>query len=354
MRKASWTGAQTSMPASVAAMAATRIISAPFACIGIPDQRAFAIGANAPLPAEDRRHYAGDCRLIDDALVPAPELTVTRLVLSEQLIGLGAAHGRTGRDAVRAHAVIHADEQRLAARADQRVALGGGVGRCRPSCFSEGEIRIARPIMIEHRLVTGERRGESDLLRHPVDVRDAVSRGRLDQAARPLGQREDELADAGLISAGDRRNGISEQRERPSLPIGDSKERIAACVALSSRSGISAGQSRAWVRKVSSSVADDRSKSAAMKAFVSDAEAMLAKYGRRSGEIDSAAAEREARRLAEKLALALQASLVVRFGSPAVADAFCASRIVGNAGYTFGTLPGEVATDGILDAFTSE
>jgi len=90
-----------------------------------------------------------------------------------------------------------------------------------------------------------------------------------------------------------------------------------------------------------------------LKAFVSDAEAMLTKYGRRSREIDGAEAERGARRLAEKLALALQASLVVRFGSPAVADAFCASRIAGNSGYTFGTLPGEVATAGILDGVTS-
>jgi len=90
-----------------------------------------------------------------------------------------------------------------------------------------------------------------------------------------------------------------------------------------------------------------------LKAFVSDAEAMLAKYVRRSGEMDGAEAERGARRLAEKLALALQASLVVRFGSPAVADAFCASRIAGNSGYTFGTLPGEVATAGILDGVTS-
>ena len=34
MRNASWTGAHTSIPASVAAIAAMRIISAPLACIG--------------------------------------------------------------------------------------------------------------------------------------------------------------------------------------------------------------------------------------------------------------------------------------------------------------------------------
>ena len=37
--------------------------------------------------------------------------------------------------------------------------------------------------------------------------------------------------------------------------------------------------------------------------------------------------ESRARRVVEKMALALQASLLVRYGDPAVADAFCASRL---------------------------
>ena len=49
--------------------------------------------------------------------------------------------------------------------------------------------------------------------------------------------------------------------------------------------------------------------------------------------------EVEARRLVEDLALALQGSLLVRFAAPAVADAFCASRLDGDRGQTFGTLP---------------
>ena len=53
--------------------------------------------------------------------------------------------------------------------------------------------------------------------------------------------------------------------------------------------------------------------------------------------------EARARRVVERMALALQASLLVRFGDPAVADAFCASRLDGEAGLAFGTLPG--ATD---------
>jgi putative acyl-CoA dehydrogenase len=39
------------------------------------------------------------------------------------------------------------------------------------------------------------------------------------------------------------------------------------------------------------------------------------------------------------MALALQASLLVRYGDPAVADAFCASRLGGDWGNAFGTLP---------------
>ena len=40
-----------------------------------------------------------------------------------------------------------------------------------------------------------------------------------------------------------------------------------------------------------------------------------------------------------EMALALQASLLVRYGDEAVADAFCASRLSGDWGHAFGTLP---------------
>ncbi|TDD78049.1 acyl-CoA dehydrogenase family protein [Actinomadura rubrisoli] len=52
--------------------------------------------------------------------------------------------------------------------------------------------------------------------------------------------------------------------------------------------------------------------------------------------------EPRARRVAERLALALQASLLVRHGHPAVADAFCATRLAGDWGSAFGTLPAGV------------
>jgi putative acyl-CoA dehydrogenase len=48
--------------------------------------------------------------------------------------------------------------------------------------------------------------------------------------------------------------------------------------------------------------------------------------------------EPSARRLVEHMALALQASLLVRFSVPAVADAFCASRLT-DRNLAYGTLP---------------
>ena len=41
----------------------------------------------------------------------------------------------------------------------------------------------------------------------------------------------------------------------------------------------------------------------------------------------------------ERLALVLQGALLTRFAPPAVADAFCASRLGGDWGAAFGTLP---------------
>ena len=51
-------------------------------------------------------------------------------------------------------------------------------------------------------------------------------------------------------------------------------------------------------------------------------------------------AQARARVLAERIALTLQGALLVRHGHPAVADAFVASRLDGDWGIAFGTLPG--------------
>ncbi|MHB9864356.1 acyl-CoA dehydrogenase family protein [Streptomyces sp. YIM S03343] len=55
-----------------------------------------------------------------------------------------------------------------------------------------------------------------------------------------------------------------------------------------------------------------------------------------------------ARRLVELTALTLQASLLVRHAPAAIADAFCATRLSGDWGHSFGTLPGSADLDAIL------
>ncbi len=59
--------------------------------------------------------------------------------------------------------------------------------------------------------------------------------------------------------------------------------------------------------------------------------------------------ESRARRVVERMALALQASLLVRYGDEAVADAFCASRLSGDWGQAFGTLPAGTDFGRIVD-----
>jgi putative acyl-CoA dehydrogenase len=58
--------------------------------------------------------------------------------------------------------------------------------------------------------------------------------------------------------------------------------------------------------------------------------------------------EATARRTVERMALVLQAALLVRDGDPAVADAFCATRLAGDGGLAFGTLPPHADTTAIL------
>jgi putative acyl-CoA dehydrogenase len=57
---------------------------------------------------------------------------------------------------------------------------------------------------------------------------------------------------------------------------------------------------------------------------------------------DFADLERRARRVVERLALAFQGALLVQWAPPVVAEAFVASRLTGDHGKAFGTLPGSV------------
>ncbi|HEX6362904.1 MAG TPA: isovaleryl-CoA dehydrogenase [Albitalea sp.] len=64
--------------------------------------------------------------------------------------------------------------------------------------------------------------------------------------------------------------------------------------------------------------------------------------------IDAAVAEGDARRLAEDVALAVQAALLRQHATDAVFDAFCSSRLGGDWGHAFGTLPSRLDLDALL------
>ncbi len=98
-----------------------------------------------------------------------------------------------------------------------------------------------------------------------------------------------------------------------------------------------------------------------VEAFFED----IALAGGRDQRLDAAAAklrddladastdqEAGARRLVERMALVFQGSLMVRHGDEAVAGAFLSSRIEGDRGLAFGTLPPGVDTKRIVDRAT--
>lgn len=59
--------------------------------------------------------------------------------------------------------------------------------------------------------------------------------------------------------------------------------------------------------------------------------------------------ESSARYLAEKMALAMQAAMLIQHAPNAVSDAFCMTRLGDVSGWAYGTLPPGVDTDAILD-----
>jgi putative acyl-CoA dehydrogenase len=79
----------------------------------------------------------------------------------------------------------------------------------------------------------------------------------------------------------------------------------------------------------------------------------LAGLAAEPGAAAGAAAEYQARRLAGLIASLLQGALLVRHAPPAVADAFCASRLgsasAGGPGYAFGTLPDGLELAPVVD-----
>jgi putative acyl-CoA dehydrogenase len=82
-----------------------------------------------------------------------------------------------------------------------------------------------------------------------------------------------------------------------------------------------------------------------LDAFVADLRAQFA---------DPAGLEARARRVVERMALALQASLLVRHSPAPVADAFCAARLGGDAGHEYGTLPAGTDFEAIVARHTPQ
>jgi putative acyl-CoA dehydrogenase len=89
-----------------------------------------------------------------------------------------------------------------------------------------------------------------------------------------------------------------------------------------------------------SEVAKARGANARLDAFTED-------LGRRLAH--PAGLEPVARRVVEMMAFALQASLLVRYSTAAVADSFCATRLDGDWGRAFGTMPQGLDTQAIVD-----
>jgi putative acyl-CoA dehydrogenase len=77
-------------------------------------------------------------------------------------------------------------------------------------------------------------------------------------------------------------------------------------------------------------------------------DAQLVTLRKQLGSIEGETVEWRARRLVEDLAVALQASLLVRYAPPAVGDAFCAARL-GETERAFGTVPAGADVGAIVE-----
>ncbi len=95
----------------------------------------------------------------------------------------------------------------------------------------------------------------------------------------------------------------------------------------------------------------------AVEAFIAEVEGGRGADHRLDGAIDrlkdmlndEKELETRARLITERMALVLQGSLMVRHAPAALADAFCASRLGGDWGRAYGTLPSGVAYDKIIE-----
>ncbi len=81
-------------------------------------------------------------------------------------------------------------------------------------------------------------------------------------------------------------------------------------------------------------------------------DAALARLHQELANTDSL--ETRSRFIVEGLAVALQASLLIRAGNTAFSDAFCESRLGGAHGQTFGTLPAHAPMQALIERAFSE
>lgn len=127
-------------------------------------------------------------------------------------------------------------------------------------------------------------------------------------------------------------------REAPLLSIWEGSGNVAALDVLRAL-GKEPAALDAFLAEVETAAGADRR----LDAAVAGVRKML------GGLADPERAQLMARSLAERLALVLQGSLLVRYSHPAVADAFCASRLDGEWGNAFGTLPAGADLASVLE-----
>ncbi|MEV0598358.1 acyl-CoA dehydrogenase family protein [Streptomyces sp. NPDC050315] len=126
-------------------------------------------------------------------------------------------------------------------------------------------------------------------------------------------------------------------REAPLLSIWEGSGNVAALDVLRALAKEPAGLEAYFAEVDAAAGADPR-----LDAAVVRLKAMLPEPA------DPERAQLLARTLAERLTLVLQGALLVRHSDPAVADAFCASRLGGEWGHAFGTLPVGADLGGVL------
>jgi putative acyl-CoA dehydrogenase len=99
------------------------------------------------------------------------------------------------------------------------------------------------------------------------------------------------------------------------------------------------GQSGDTVQALEAELATTRGASGLLDQFT---DALFARMAEGAGD------EADARRLAQDVALAVQASLLRRHAPDFTFDAFCRSRLAGGGPQVFGTLPSGIAFDSII------